>query len=449
MKILWICNTMLPIIAHKLGLGAGNKEGWLTGLCSTILENHTKNNIELHIAFPTDNASGIKSGQLHLENGAVLTYYAFTEEIHKPEKYRPFLEKQLADIINEAEPEVIHCFGTEFPHTLAAIKACSTPEKIVVGLQGICTAIAESYMANIPESVQNSVTFRDFIKRDSIKQQQRKYAIRGLREQEVISRAVNVIGRTEFDRGYAYKYNRGLTYYSMNETLRTCFYQGKWSEESSKPHTIFISQADYPLKGFHYLLIAAGRLVKKYPDIEIRAAGNSLVEYAALKDKMKISAYGKYLRRLIRDEGLEGRVHFTGMLSAEQMKEEYLNCGVFVCCSANENSPNSLGEAMLLGVPCVAALVGGIPDMFTAGVDGAGFKGFDADLRPDMTAYDGGLYNVSEALEKAVCEIWENPSKKHTFCKNARIHAKTTHNREANYAKMVEIYSNIAERARK
>lgn len=449
MKVLWICNTMLPIIAEHLGLEVCNKEGWLTGLCDSILKNHGKNNIELHIAFPVDTALEKNSGTIVKEPAATLTYHAFVEDIHNAERYDEVLEARLREIINEVSPDVIHCFGTEFAHTLAAVSCCEVPEKIVVGLQGICTAIAESYMADIPEKVQNSVTLRDLLKKDSIRQQQHKYVMRGMREQEVISRVGNVIGRTEFDRMYAYKFNPQIRYFSMNETLRPCFYEGQWSEEKCKPHTIFVSQADYPLKGFHYLLLAAGKLKEKYPDLEIRVAGNSLVNYTTIKDKLKISAYGKYLRRLIKEEGLEGSVHFAGMLSAEQMKEEYLNCGLFVCCSSNENSPNSLGEAMLLGVPCVAALVGGIPSLFEDGVDGVGFKGFEAGLRPNVTADDSRLYNVSEALKNAVCEIWENPAKRRLFCENARIHAKTTHNSETNYAKMVEIYSNIAERTRK
>ena len=36
---------------------------------------------------------------------------------------------------------------------------------------------------------------------------------------------------------------------------------------------------------------------------------------------------------------------------------------VFLSASSIENSPNSVGEAMLLGVPCVSSNVGGVSDM--------------------------------------------------------------------------------------
>ena len=58
---------------------------------------------------------------------------------------------------------------------------------------------------------------------------------------------------------------------------------------------------------------------------------------------------------------LEDKVSFLGPLNAEQMKAEYLRSNVFLCPSSIENSPNSLGEAQMLGVPCVASYVGGIP----------------------------------------------------------------------------------------
>lgn len=65
-----------------------------------------------------------------------------------------------------------------------------------------------------------------------------------------------------------------------------------------------------------------------------------------------------------------------GKLTAGQMRDRYLASSLYVCCSALENSPNSLGEAMLLGMPCVSADVGGIPSMFTDGVDGILYRGF-------------------------------------------------------------------------
>lgn len=36
MRILWLCNIMLPAVAKQLGVEASNKEGWLSGLAETF-----------------------------------------------------------------------------------------------------------------------------------------------------------------------------------------------------------------------------------------------------------------------------------------------------------------------------------------------------------------------------------------------------------------------------
>lgn len=441
MKVLWICNIVLPTIAERLGLEVSHKEGWLAGLSGTILEHRQENQIELHVAFPV--GSRKLSGELHAHvipvpeygEDAVLYGYGFYEDMLHAENYDPGLEARIGRIIDAVQPDVIHCFGTEYGHTLAAVKACPNKERVLVGIQGVCQVIAGAYMADLPEKVQKSMTFRDWLKKDSIKMQQHKFLLRGAREEKILRLSGNVTGRTEFDRFYAKKCNSDARYYFMNETLRSCFYEGQWRREACEPYTIFVSQGDYPLKGLHYLLLAAGSLQERYPDIHIKIAGNSLVNYRTLKDKIKISAYGKYLRSLLAEQKLEGKVQFLGRLSAEEMKEEYLKAGLFVCCSSNENSPNSLGEAMLLGVPCVAADVGGIPSIFSGGEDGILYRGFG----PGRT-----LEDVVRALSLAIMQMWENPKDRERYSENAAKHARITHDKEKNYKKMMEIYAEIA-----
>ena len=42
MKILWICNIMLPAIAQTLGEEYSVKEGWLTGILNRLLAEEAK-----------------------------------------------------------------------------------------------------------------------------------------------------------------------------------------------------------------------------------------------------------------------------------------------------------------------------------------------------------------------------------------------------------------------
>lgn len=125
------------------------------------------------------------------------------------------------------------------------------------------------------------------------------------------------------------------------------------------------------------------------------------------------------------------------------MRDRYLKSSLFVCCSSVENSPNSLGEAMLLGVPCVSADVGGISSIFTGDEDGILYMGFAGDKTPEGGAGEEELEAVSGRLAEAVIRMWRDPGKRDEYCRNARAHALRTHDRERNYQKLVEIYEKI------
>ena len=51
MKILWLCNIMLPAIAKQLHMEYSVKEGWLTGTLSRLTEAGAASPIELGIMF--------------------------------------------------------------------------------------------------------------------------------------------------------------------------------------------------------------------------------------------------------------------------------------------------------------------------------------------------------------------------------------------------------------
>ncbi len=441
MKVLWLCNVMMPMIAEQLQLEASNKEGWLSGLAAVTLQRKDENGIELGVAFPAP-AEMFTDGQETFEKniavqGVTLNCYGFREDITRPETYDEGLEKRMQEILEAFRPDIVHCFGTEYPHTLAMCRCVPDKGRLLVGVQGLCTLIADAYFADLPDRVIHSATFRDVIRRDSLIQQKEKFAKRGAMEREALELTGNIAGRTEWDRENTRRWNPHADYFQLNETLRQNFYGAAWNEENAIAHSIFLSQGDYPIKGLHYMLKALPEILKSYPDARVYVAGNSLVSYRTWKEKLKISAYGKYLRQLLRENRLENKVVFLGRLNAEEMKEQYLRSSVFVCCSAVENSPNSLGEAMLLGMPCVSAEVGGIPSIFTGGEDGILYHG---NGRINNTC---NLEGISGNLAKSVIEIWKNKGKTEQYCKNARKHAEKNHDGEQNYRQMTEIYAKI------
>lgn len=440
MKILWICNIMLPMVAEYLGQPANNKEGWLTGLADTILRNSQDNHIELAVAFPVADLSEEKkllvpSGQ----QSSSLVCYSFAEDTAHPECYSQSLEKRLREIVEDWKPDVVHCFGTEYPHTLAATRVCPK-EKVLLGIQGSCALYAKCYFADLPQRVINRVTFRDFLKKDSISKQHEKFVQRGEYELEAIRGAGHVTGRTHWDKAFTGETNPNARYHFMNETLRSNFYEGSWKEEDCEPYSIFLSQGDYPIKGLHYMLKAMPKILKEYPQTKVYVAGNSITAHETLKEKLKLSSYGKYILELLEEYHLEDKVIFLGKMNAKQMKERFLKSHLFVCPSAIENSPNSLGEAMLLGVPCVTAQVGGVASVFEDGADGIAYPGFGDSFYQGMTNPEKAQ---AEELAKAVLRMWSKKEQMHGYTEHASQHAKRTHDGQLNYKRLIEIYKEI------
>lgn len=453
MKVLWLCNVIMPMIAEQLNLEVTNKEGWITGLAEVVLKNAQENNLELSVAFPAPRVMfpenhDICRRVIALENTS-LTCYGFYEETGHAEIYNQTLEKKLRKILDAVNPDIVHCFGTEYPHTLAMARIIPDKGRLLIGLQGICAMCAEAYFANLPNKAVKKVTLRDYLRRDSMIEQQQKFVRRGVMEKEAITLAGNITGRTEWDRLCTRKWNQTARYFNMNEILRPEFYGAKWQAEQCIPHSIFMSQGDYPIKGLHYMLQAMPAILAKYPDATLYVAGNSIVNYATLKQKLKISGYGKYLRKLMKENGLLDKVRFLGKLSSEQMRDRYLRSSVYVCCSSLENSPNSLGEAMLLGMPCVSADVGGIPSLFFDGEDGILYEGYRIGRKVKNNTKnfsdesDAQMKAVAKRLAGAVIRMWSDPEKQKEYCQNASVHANRTHKRERNYQKLMEIYARI------
>ena len=424
---------MLPAFAKAQGLPFSSREGWLTGCFERMTAQSPPgemagSGIELGICIPVpQNLDGCR-----VEVDGAL-FYGFYENLSAPEIYDVSLEGRFARILEDFSPDMVHIFGTEFPHTLAMTKVFGRPDRTLIGIQGLCSAIAESYMAELPYKVQKRRTFRDRIRKDSLREQKKKFEARAVNERKALLLAGHVTGRTRFDRDETARIHPDAVYHQMNETLRPQFYGPRWDLNGVRRHRIFLSQGDYPLKGFHFVLQAMPSVLKEYPDAELFVAGNSVIGNVggripakSLPEPIWISEYGRYLKSLIRDGNLEGHVIMLGTQTAEQMLEAYLQSHLFICPSSMENSPNSLCEAMLLGMPVLASSTGGIPSLVENGAEGLLFP----------------VGNV-QALAEDICNLFEYDQFACRLGSTAHKEALVRHNPDTNYRRMLEIYRSI------
>lgn len=409
MKILWLCNIELPQISVSLNRSACVFGGWLSQVSSQLLKEH-----ELCVLYPSD-----------IEiNGTIenLIYYSFDPNDEKCEN------KVFNKIIRDFSPDVIHVWGTEFSYSNVFIHCVLDAGLIdccAISIQGLVSVYASHYFEGLPDHIINRYTIRDLIKRDNIRSAKSKYDMRGRLEIDSIQCVKNIIGRTDWDRACTYQINPNARYFHCNETLRSVFYQGGWDIKNVNRHSIFVSQSSYPIKGLHNLLKVFPYILREYPDSHIYTTGRDLL-HLSVKDKIKISSYQKYILELIQNYRLEDNITFLGTLDEEEMFGQYKTANVFVSTSSIENSPNSVGEAMLVGCPTVASYVGGTKNMLEDGIDGFLYQS----TAPYMLAY-------------YILQIFNNDELAIEFSHNAMNHSRKTHNAENNYKNLVEIYKTL------
>lgn len=420
MKILWLTNIPLPEASFLMNEKPFPFGGWLVNASNDLSEN---DEINLHIAFPFKGISGFKQME-----GEKINYYAFSPI--DTSQTSASNQVNLDKIIKKVNPDLVHIFGTEYAHSLAMANLCNNIGiKTIVSIQGLTSIYSRHFMANLPIKIQKRFTIRDLIKRDNLIVQQKKFEKRGELEIETIKRTKHVIGRTTWDKACTAQINSGATYHFCNETLREEFYKHMWEIDQCERLSIFTSQASYPIKGIHFVIEAMPLILEKYPKAKLYIAGHDITKADTIKQKIKLSSYAKYISDLIKEYKLGGSVIFTGLLDEKKMCQRYLKSNVFVCPSSIENSPNSLGEAMILGVPCVASDVGGVSDMLKHKDEGFVYQ-TDA---PYMLAH-------------YVCEIFENEDLALKFSKNAREHASKTHDKNENTRRLIEIYRDVLEK---
>lgn len=414
MRVIWLCNLAPGAVNRETGRNGGSGS-WIERMLEDI---RTRKEITLLLLCPGDGASGA------LEDG--LSYSFFPETA--PHKYSAELEERFCKEISSFHPDLIHIWGTEYGHTLAMVNAARRTgmlSRVAVSIQGLCGLCARHYSEGVPDWVCRRYSLRDFVKHDNIRAQQHRYALRGELEENALRQVRHVIGRTAWDRAVTGQLAPDRVYHFCNETLRSPFYEGIWQFESCTRHHIFSSSCAYPVKGFHYLLEAMPIVLRRYPDATISVPGKCFFKDDPVS-RLRQDYYHRYLSRLAEKNGLRDKLRFSGALSAQGMREAYLNANVFVLPSTIENSPNSLGEAMLLGVPCVAADVGGVSSM----------------LKPD----EGFLYPSTAPYMLADCimQVFALQDEAARLGKRARARAMQTHDPEKNLRTLLKIYEEIS-----
>lgn len=416
MKILWTVNLIPVNVASKIGASSDVLGGWVESMAKEL---KSFSDVELAIACKCGN------GETFEEIIDGVQYYSVTYTASTPCEE---LERRFSEIIEKFKPDLIHIEGTEFLHAKAAL---NVGEKFniptVTSMQGILNGQYNYQCGQLQvDDLIFSKSLTNVLAGLLLHFRKTKwYKKRLAHEKEVVEKSKYILGRTTWDRAHSYSLNPDAKYYSCNRVLRTPFYNEKWNIEKIERHSIYVGNAYYALKGFHFVVEALPQLIKEYPDIKVYVAGHKPFTDNDKRAFFK-KGYGAYLKKLIEDYGVQDHIVFTGPLKAEEVAEKLSKINAYVLCSSVENSPNTLGEAMLVGTPCVAAYVGGVSDMAEDGRDALFYRNDD----PSLLAWN-------------IKQIFDNDELALQLSKNAQKRAGVTHNPQKNAEQLISVYKDI------
>lgn len=356
MRVLWFSIGPTVEMANHAGQGNEGYGAHWVGELSRHISQHDGIELAIATAYPE-----LKECNFEVEG---IKYYV----IAQPRRYPVFgmrpsdLEKCIA-IIEDFKPDLIHIHGSErfFGLIKSSGKTCLPT---VISIQGLLGPFS------MPRHFFGALTLLDILKSIRLIELPVRLgllwqffdALKGARrEAQMLPAVEGLFGRTEWDRAHARKANPKATYCHVGEILRPAFFKTRWVLEKCQRYSLIYTNASHTCRGTENLLEAVALLKNEFPEIKLRLAGRVSTR----------SGYGRFIRRRINELELKDNVEFLGYIDDVTMAHELSQSHVFTIASYIENSPNSLAEAMLLGMPCVASFVGGIPSIVDDGVTGS------------------------------------------------------------------------------
>lgn len=414
MKILWFTNT--PSNA-SLEFGYNNfAGGWISSLETLVNE---KGIYKLGICFFYYGDSFKK-----LTKDKTI-YYGIP--IGRVNTVKRIIDRQLVklydenssivdEVIDEFKPDLVHVFGTEMGYGKLLM---NRSERVLFHLQGLIAPYCEVFfplgfsklnllryagLGPLLRGITPVNTFKYFKKRAD-------------REIAIIRHWKYFVGRTEWDRNYIQLINPRAIYFHCEEVLRKEFFLDQWHQPSELANgsniVIGTTISSFLYKGLD--------LIYKVMDL--------LTNYRIQWKVFGISDNDSLInltRKTICNNDKSYNIEFFGQINACSLINELKTCHFYVHPSYIDNSPNSICEAMLLGMPILSSCAGGIKSLIIDKETGFLFNPYDK-------------YDLSGLLVYLI----SNYEKAKIAGKKARETAITRHSPESVLDRLSVIYNSV------
>jgi glycosyltransferase involved in cell wall biosynthesis len=327
MKVLWLTpypvETLQPEVTF-LREQRSHAASWVVTLSDELARG---GKIDLHIATA---CAGIREDQHVAKHG--ISYHLLRHVV--PFTVRGFppyfrldvvtkyasLRRSVAKLLKTVEPEIVHVHGTEYGYGLAALES-DVPA--VVSIQGIISRIKQ---------IEDNTFYR----------------LQAPIERDVISRAKYFGSRTEWASEFISGLNPSATVYRMDEAVSPAFFEKR--ERTNSSNILFVGSL-MKRKGIEDAIEAMALVVKAIPTATLSVVGGGKESYLQL------------LQQKADGLGISKNVLWLGGKTAKDVADLHARSCLLVHPSLIDNSPNTVAEAMVAGLPVVATRVGGVPSM--------------------------------------------------------------------------------------
>jgi len=415
MKILWFTNT--PCSAADKLMPDQHVGGWLRSLEEQLISNE---NIELTVCFYWgEQLAPFKYNKTVyypiFRKGSGTKFGRLTNRILNRAENDITDIQRLIQVIEAVEPDVIHVHGTEDNFGLIQRH---TKIPVVISIQGILSPYSEKYFSGIPfstaywyEGLKQKLLFL------SVQYLYNDLRKRAIRERAILSQAKYIIGRTDWDKRITRILSPNSQYFIGNEILRPAFYVKQWNKKQFSDSIQVVTVMSGGLYKGLETIVKTIKILCKVPEINFRWTIVGQNETGNLAEIIK-----KWLKvdyKLL-------PINFVGYKNETELVDILIGSDIYCQVSHIENSPNSVCEAMLVGIPIIASFAGGTDSILENGKGG-------------VLVQDGDAYSYAGAIMEMANNYFNALDMVHI----ARVKAQERHSKEIILRNLISIYKTI------
>ena len=403
-KVLWFTNTSSN---YKPDDNIYNGGGWYSSLEKEL---NAKINIKLAISFfgqgePFNSEiNGVSYYPISINQSLKSKLKRFRND---KEQYKSYISEML-NIVNDFNPDLIHIFGSE---QMFGLLSLYSKIPIIIHMQGLMNPNLNTFFPPSYSLFDLLLKDKFFLKNFNNYKGFKKAA---KTENVILSNCKFFMGRTEWDYRISKLYSPNSKYFYCSEILRKEFYLCKpWNNRNLGKVIQITSTISSPMYKGADLILKTAQILKTKTNLNFEWNVFGINDMNLAEKKTGINSK-------------EVSVQVKGVISSTDLCDYLTKSHCFFHSSYIDNSPNSICEAQIIGVPVISTNVGGISSLIEHKKSGL--------LFPSNDPYSGA---------SLIIQIVDDPKFSQNISNNSRRIALKRHNKDIIIKDLMKAYKSI------